>query len=169
VNRVVAKVKRLGGGFGGKETRSIQLVGILTAAAAKTKRPVRCMLNRDEDIATSGQRHPFLGSWKVGVMDDGRIIALDADVFCNAGWSQDLSAAVLDRSLSHIDNCYMIPSVDVRGRICKTNTVSNTAYRGFGGPQGMLIAESFIEEVSDRLGMPADKLRVCYASPCTWS
>ncbi|KAI5799964.1 Molybdopterin-binding domain of aldehyde dehydrogenase-domain-containing protein [Geopyxis carbonaria] len=158
-NRVVAKVKRLGGGFGGKETRSVQLAAITAVAAKKMKRAVRCMLNRDEDMLTSGARHPFLGHWKVGVMNTGKIVALDADVFCNAGWTQDLSAAVSDRALSHIDNCYNIPNVDVRGRPCKTNTASNTAFRGFGGPQGMFIAESYMEEVADGLGIPVDKLR----------
>ena len=158
-NKIVSKVKRLGGGFGGKETRSIQLAAICAAAAKKIKRPVRCMLNRDEDIMTSGQRHPFLGKWKVAVSKDGKLQALDADVFNNGGWSQDLSAAVVDRALSHIDGCYYIPNVFVRGRACKTNTVSNTAFRGFGGPQGMFIAEQMMEEVADRLGMPVDKLR----------
>ncbi|KAI4187597.1 MAG: hypothetical protein L6R41_002702 [Letrouitia leprolyta] len=158
-NKIVSKVKRLGGGFGGKETRSVQLAGICSVAAKKSKRPVRCMLNRDEDILTSGQRHPFLARWKVAVNKDGRLQALDADVFCNAGWSQDLSAAVGDRALSHIDGCYFIPNVHVRGRLAKTNTVSNTAFRGFGGPQGMFIAESYMEEVADHLGMPVEKLR----------
>ncbi|KAL9013718.1 MAG: hypothetical protein Q9173_001599 [Seirophora scorigena] len=158
-NKIVSKVKRLGGGFGGKETRSVQLAGICSVAAKKTKRPVRCMLNRDEDIVTSGQRHPFLARWKVAVNTDGKLQALDADVFCNAGWSQDLSAAVVDRSLSHIDGCYLIPNVHVRGRLAKTNTVSNTAFRGFGGPQGMFIAESYMEEVADHIGMPVEKLR----------
>ncbi|KAF2404945.1 xanthine dehydrogenase [Trichodelitschia bisporula] len=158
-NKVVTRVKRLGGGFGGKETRSVQLAGICAAAAKKTRRPVRCMLNRDEDIVTSGQRHPFLARWKVAVNKDGKLQALDADVFANAGWTQDLSAAVVDRSLSHSDGVYFIPNVHVRGRIAKTNTVSNTAFRGFGGPQGLFIAESYMEEVADRLGMPADKLR----------
>ncbi|KAI9804611.1 MAG: hypothetical protein M1833_006685 [Piccolia ochrophora] len=158
-NKVVAKVKRLGGGFGGKETRSVQLAAICATAAKKHRRPVRCMLNRDEDISTSGQRHPFLSTWKVGVNKDGRLLALDADVFCNAGWTQDLSGSVCDRALSHIDGCYMIPNVNVRGRLAKTNTVSNTAFRGFGGPQGMFIAESYMEEVADHLGMPVEKLR----------
>lgn len=158
-NKIVAKVKRLGGGFGGKETRSIQLAGICAVAAKKTKRPVRCMLNRDDDILTSGQRHPFLARWKVAVNKDGKLQALDADVFNNGGWSQDLSAAVVDRALSHIDNTYRIPNVNVRGRVCKTNTVSNTAFRGFGGPQGMFIAETYMEEVADQLGMPVEKLR----------
>lgn len=158
-NKVVAKVKRLGGGFGGKETRSIQLAGICAVAAKKSKRPVRCMLNRDEDMITSGQRHPFLARWKVAVNKDGKLQALDADVFINAGWSQDLSGAVCDRALSHIDGCYLIPNVHVRGRLAKTNTVSNTAFRGFGGPQAMFIAESYMEEVADQLGVPVEKLR----------
>ncbi|OCK85768.1 xanthine dehydrogenase [Lepidopterella palustris CBS 459.81] len=158
-NKIVSKVKRLGGGFGGKETRSIQLAGICAAAANKARRPVRCMLNRDVDILTSGQRHPFLAKWKVGVNKDGKLQALDADVFANGGWSQDLSAAVCDRALSHIDGVYLIPNVHVRGRIAKTNTVSNTAFRGFGGPQGMFIAETYMSEVADHLGIPVEKFR----------
>jgi xanthine dehydrogenase/oxidase len=158
-NRVVCRVKRLGGGFGGKETRSMQLTGILAVGAKKANAPVRCMLNRDEDIITTGQRHPFLGRWKVGVLKEGKLIALDADVFANGGWTQDLSGAVVERSLSHIDGVYKIPNVHVRGRICKTNTVSNTAFRGFGGPQGMFICESFMSEVADKLGMSVDKFR----------
>lgn len=158
-NKIVARVKRLGGGFGGKETRSIQLAAIVAVAANKVRRPVRCMLNRDEDIMTSGQRHPFLGVWKVGVNRNGKIQALQASVFNNGGWSQDLSAAVVDRGLSHIDGCYNIPNVHVEGRVCKTNTVSNSAFRGFGGPQGMFIAETYMEEVADRLGMSVHELR----------
>ena len=158
-NKIVSKVKRLGGGFGGKETRSIQLASICAVAAKKTKRPVRCMLNRDEDMVTSGQRHPFLSRWKVGVNKDGKIQALDADVFCNAGWTQDLSGAVCERALSHCDGCYKIPNIFVRGRPVKTNTVSNTAFRGFGGPQGMFIAECFMEEVADHLKIPVETLR----------
>jgi xanthine dehydrogenase/oxidase len=158
-NRVVIRVKRIGGGFGGKETRASQLAGILAVGAKKARVPVRCMLNRDEDIITSGQRHPFLGRWKVGVSKDYKLIALDADVFCNGGWSQDLSGAVMERALSHIDGCYKIPNVFVRGRCCKTNTVSNTAFRGFGGPQGMFINESMMSEVADRLGISVDHFR----------
>ncbi|KAJ4333574.1 hypothetical protein N0V87_007511 [Didymella glomerata] len=158
-NKINARVKRMGGGFGGKETRSIQLAGIVAVAANKVRKPVRCMLNRDEDILTSGQRHPFLARWKVAVNKDGKLQALDADVFNNGGWSQDLSGAVVERALSHIDGCYSIPNVHVRGRVAKTNTVSNTAFRGFGGPQGMFICETFMEEIADHLNMPAEKLR----------
>lgn len=152
-------MKRLGGAFGGKETRSIQLAGICAAAAKKANRSVRCMLNRDEDMMTSGQRHPFMARWKVGVKNDGKLQALDVDVFCNAGWTQDLSGAVCDRAISHIDGCYLIPNFHVRARPCKTNTVSNTAFRGFGGPQGMFIAESYMEEIADRLMIPVEELR----------
>ncbi|KAJ9353949.1 putative xanthine dehydrogenase HxA [Paecilomyces variotii] len=158
-NKVVSRVKRLGGGFGGKETRSIQLAGICAAAAAKVKRPVRCMLNRDEDIVTSGQRHPFLCRWKVGVSNEGKLLALDADIFANGGHTQDLSGAVVERSLSHADGVYNIPNVHVRGRVCKTNTISNTAFRGFGGPQGLFFAESFVSEIADHLNIPVEEFR----------
>lgn len=159
-NKIVSRVKRLGGGFGGKETRSVQLAGICATAAAKTRYPVRCMLNRDEDIVTSGQRHPFLCHWKVGVTKEGKILALDADVYANGGHTQDLSAAVVERSLSHIDGVYNIPNVHVRGRICKTNTVSNTAFRGFGGPQGLFFAECYVSEIADHLNIPIEKVRM---------
>ncbi|PYH84315.1 xanthine dehydrogenase [Aspergillus uvarum CBS 121591] len=159
-NKIVSRVKRLGGGFGGKETRSIQLAGICATAAAKLKRPVRCMLNRDEDIITSGQRHPFYCRWKVAVDEEGKLLALDADVYANGGHTQDLSGAVVERSLSHIDGVYRFPNVYVRGHICKTNTVSNTAFRGFGGPQGMFFAESIMEEVADHLNIPVEDFRL---------
>ncbi|KAF2463473.1 xanthine dehydrogenase/oxidase [Lindgomyces ingoldianus] len=158
-NKIVSRVKRMGGGFGGKETRSIQLAGIVATAAKKVRRPVRCMLNRDEDIMTSGQRHPFLARWKVAVNKDGKLQALDADVFCNGGWSQDLSGAVVERAITHIDGVYSIPAIHVRGRVAKTNTVSNTAFRGFGGPQGMFIAETYMSEIADHLKIPVEKLR----------
>ena len=108
---------------------------------------------------TTGQRHPFLARWKVAVNKDGMLQALDADVFANAGWSQDLSGAVVDRGLSHVDGCYLFPNINVRGRLAKTNTVSNTAFRGFGGPQGMFIAETYMEEIADHLHIPVEKLR----------
>ncbi|KAL1864392.1 hypothetical protein VTK73DRAFT_5912 [Phialemonium thermophilum] len=158
-NKVVVRVKRLGGGFGGKETRCVQLSSIVALAAQKTKRPVRCMLTREEDMVVSGQRHPFLGKWKVGVNKDGKIQAVDLDIFNNGGWSWDLSAAVCERAMSHSDGCYKIPNTHVRGRICRTNTMSNTAFRGFGGPQGMFIAETFMSEVADRLGIAVEKFR----------
>ena len=158
-NKVNVRVKRLGGGFGGKETRSVLLSSALALAAKKTGRPVRCMLTREEDMVMMGQRHPFLGRYKIGVNKDGKIQALECDIFNNAGWTFDLSPAVVERSMTHVDGCYQIPNVFIRGRICKTNTMSNTAFRGFGGPQGMFIAETYMEETADRLGIPVEKLR----------
>lgn len=158
-NKVVVRVKRLGGGFGGKETRSIPLSAAVALAAKKTGRPVRYMLTREEDMVTSGQRHPFYAKWKIGVNKDGKIQALDADIYNNAGWSFDLSMAVCERAMTHADGCYSIPNAHVRGHLCKTNTMSNSAFRGFGGPQGMFIAETYMEEVADRLGMPVEKFR----------
>jgi len=158
-HRVVARVKRLGGGFGGKEARSLPLACILAVAAKKLGRPCRGMLNRDEDMLTTGQRHPFQARWRVGVSVDGMLQALDADVYDNAGHSLDLSGAVMDRCLTHLDNAYWIPNVHVRGHVCRTNTHSNTAFRGFGGPQGNYISECIMTTIADRLGVDVEGLR----------
>ncbi|GAA5990705.1 hypothetical protein JCM10908_003197 [Rhodotorula pacifica] len=158
-NRIVAKSKRLGGGFGGKESRTAMIAVACAVAAKKLRRPVRCMLERHEDIKTSGQRHPFLVNWKVGFTNEGKLTALDADLYANGGYSLDISGGVVDRALAHAENAYYIPNVDVRGKICKTHTVSNTAYRGFGGPQGMLIAETYIEAIATHLNLDIDHVR----------
>jgi xanthine dehydrogenase/oxidase len=158
-NRVNARVKRMGGAFGGKESRSCQLASILAVAAKKTQRPVRCMLNRDEDMMTSGQRHPIQARWKIGTTADGMLVALEADVYDNAGFSQDMSGAVMDRCCTHLENCYEIPHVLIRGHVCKTNTHSNTAFRGFGGPQAMFITETYMTAVAEGLNIPIDELR----------
>ncbi|PKY00437.1 xanthine dehydrogenase [Aspergillus campestris IBT 28561] len=158
-NRINARVKRMGGAFGGKESRSVQLACLLAIAAKKERRPMRAMLNRDEDMMTSGQRHPIQCRWKVGVMNDGTLVALDADCYNNAGFSTDMSGAVMDRCLTHMENCYHIPHVHLRGWVCRTNIHSNTAFRGFGGPQSMFIAESYMNAVAEGLNMSVDELR----------
>jgi len=158
-NRIVARGKRLGGGFGGKESRPSHLSAIVAVAAKKTRRPVRCMLDRCEDIQTTGQRHPFLVNWKVGFTSEGKILALQANLFGNAGYSLDISGGVMDRALAHVENCLYIPNVDVRGRLCETNTVSNTAFRGFGAPQGMAVAEHYVEVIAHKLGLDIDHIR----------
>ncbi|KAG6827920.1 hypothetical protein H0H92_009962 [Tricholoma furcatifolium] len=158
-NRIVAHSKRMGGGFGGKETRSSHLSAIVALAAKKTKRPVRCMLDRNEDIQTTGQRHPFLVDWRVGFTREGKIVALQAHLYSNAGYSLDISGGVVDRALAHVDNCFYIPHVELRGRCCKTNTVSNTAFRGFGAPQGMAVSEHYVEVIAHRLGLDIDHVR----------
>lgn len=158
-NRVVTRVKRMGGGFGGKESRTIAFAAPLTLAAKKLGRPVRVMLDRDEDMLTTGQRHPFLCKWKLGFNSSGKLERLDAKVYNNGGWSQDLSQAVLERAMFHIDNCYNIPHIHVEGFICKTNTMSNTAFRGFGGPQGMFFTEDFVSKAAAVIGMRPETMR----------
>jgi xanthine dehydrogenase/oxidase len=158
-HKINARVKRLGGGFGGKESRSVPIACYCALAAARHNRPARIMLTREEDMATSGQRHPFKATWRVGVTNAGRLMVLEADLYNNAGFSVDMSTAVMDRALTHVDNCYEIPNVWVRGHVCKTNTHSNTAFRGFGGPQGMFITESIISAVAEGLDIPVDEIR----------
>ncbi|KAG0132095.1 molybdopterin binding aldehyde oxidase/xanthine dehydrogenase [Tuber indicum] len=158
-SRIVTKVKRMGGAFGGKEIRPAQLACILAVAAKKVGRPVRFMLNRDEDMMTTGQRNPFQAHWKVGVSKDGMLQVLDVDVYNNAGYSLDASGAVMNRAITHIDGCYWVPHVHIRGHVCKTNTHSNTAFRGFGAPQGQFFAECIMAAVADNLKMSVDELR----------
>lgn len=159
-NRITARTKRLGGGFGGKESRSCVLSAPIALASYISKKPVRCMLDRDEDIALSGQRHPFKSVWKLGFMKDGRVRKLDAKVYNNGGWSQDLSRAVVERAMTHIDGIYRFEAMRVHGFVCKTNTVSNTAFRGFGGPQGVMIIEDAMERAARSIGMPAEQMRL---------
>ncbi|KAF4449494.1 putative xanthine dehydrogenase [Fusarium austroafricanum] len=160
MNRVNMRVRRMGGAYGGKESRTTALSMYLALAAQKASRPVRMMLNRDEDITFSGQRHPFQSHWKVGFDKDGKIQVLDIDIYNNAGWSLDMSGAVMDRACTHVDNCYHIPHAWIRGHVCKTNTVSNTAFRGFGGPQGMYITETIMFKIAESLNMDVDDLRM---------
>ncbi|KAF9126007.1 hypothetical protein BGW39_006999 [Mortierella sp. 14UC] len=158
-HKVACKVKRLGGGFGGKESRTIPLACIMTIASYHTKRPVRCMLDRNEDMAIAGQRNPFMGKWKVGLDENNKLVALDTELYLNAGWSSDLSVAVMERALGHIDNVYYIPNVRAVGRCCRTNIHSNTAFRGFGGPQANVFAETYMTEIAERIGMTQEEFR----------
>ncbi|KAM6893010.1 xanthine dehydrogenase/oxidase isoform 1-T1 [Lycodopsis pacificus] len=158
-NRVVVRVKRMGGGFGGKETRTTVLSTVVAVAANKLKRPVRCMLDRDEDMLVTGGRHPFFGKYKVGFLKSGKVVALDVSYYSNAGNSMDLSLSVMERALLHLENSYSVANVRGRGFLCRTNLPSNTAFRGFGGPQAMIVAESWITDVAQSLGRPADEVR----------
>ncbi|KAF9972833.1 hypothetical protein BGZ73_003979, partial [Actinomortierella ambigua] len=158
-NKVNCRVKRLGGGFGGKESRTIPLSCVMTVASYHMRRPVRCMLDRNEDMTISGQRNPFMGKWKVGLDKDNKLVALDTELYLNAGWSSDLSVAVMERALGHIDNVYFIPNVRAVGRCCRTNIHSNTAFRGFGGPQANVIAEMYMTEIAEQIGMPVEQFR----------
>ncbi|XP_060788891.1 xanthine dehydrogenase/oxidase [Neoarius graeffei] len=158
-SHIVCRVKRMGGGFGGKESRSTMLSTAVAIAAQKVKRPVRCMLDRDEDMLITGGRHPFFGYYKVGFKKNGKVMALDVTFYSNAGNSMDLSLSIMERALFHMDNCYNIPHIRGTGYICKTNLPSNTAFRGFGGPQGMMVAESWISDIALHCGLPAEKVR----------
>ncbi|XP_072388344.1 xanthine dehydrogenase-like isoform X1 [Diabrotica undecimpunctata] len=150
-NKVIAKVKRLGGAFGGKSPKAT-LVAVPVAIAAKMfNRPIRCMLNRDEDIITTGGRHPYYFKYKVAFDDNGKILGCDAELYSNGGYSRDLSESVMDRAVTHFENAYHIPACKVIGIPCKTNLPSNTAFRGFGCPQGMFLAENIAQHIADYL------------------
>jgi xanthine dehydrogenase large subunit len=158
-NAVTVEVRRMGGAFGGKESQATIIAGIAAVLTWKARRPVKLRLPRDDDMRATGKRHPFLIRYDVGFDTDGRILALDLTLAANAGNVADHTPAVLTRALCHADNCYFLPHVRLRGLPCKTNTVSNTAFRGYGGPQGMLAIETIIEAIACRLGIPVHAVR----------
>ncbi|MFJ6689677.1 xanthine dehydrogenase molybdopterin binding subunit [Streptomyces sp. NPDC091294] len=158
-HEVTVQCLRMGGGFGGKEMQPHGFAAVAALGARLTGRPVRFRLNRTQDLTMSGKRHGFHATWKIGFDAEGRIQALDATLTADGGWSLDLSEPVLARALCHIDNTYWIPNARVAGRIAKTNTVSNTAFRGFGGPQGMLVIEDILGRCAPQLGLDAKELR----------
>jgi xanthine dehydrogenase large subunit len=157
-NHVVCICKRMGGGFGGKETQAAQPAMMAALVAAKTGRPARFLYSKDDDMRFTGKRHPFKAIYKAGFAADGRLTALDAKLYSNGGCSVDLSFAVLERAMLHLDNAYFLPAAKVEGRVCKTHLPSNTAFRGFGGPQGVAVIEHLMEEIAATLGV--DPLRV---------
>jgi xanthine dehydrogenase large subunit len=158
-NAVTVEVRRMGGAFGGKESQATIIAGIAAVLAWKARRPVKLRLPRDDDMRATGKRHPFLIRYDVGFDTDGRILALDLTLAANGGNVADHTPAVLTRALCHADNCYFLPRVRFRALPCKTNTVSNTAFRGYGGPQGMLAIETIIEAIACRLGLPVHAVR----------
>ncbi len=151
-NAITVNVRRMGGGFGGKETQSNLFAALAALAAKKLRRAVKFRPDRDEDMAATGKRHDFMVDYELGFDDDGRIHAVDATYAARCGFSSDLSGPVTDRALFHADSSYFYPHVHLTSKPLKTHTVSNTAFRGFGGPQGMLGAERFIEEIAYALG-----------------
>lgn len=158
-NHVTVICKRMGGAFGGKETQAAQ-PGIMAAlVATKLKRPARFFISKDDDMRWTGKRHPFKGVYKVGFDSEGVITALDLKLFSNGGWSCDLSPSVLERAMMHSDNAYFLENFRVTGRICRTNLPSNTAFRGFGGPQGVVNIENILEEIAQTLGIDALEVR----------
>lgn len=158
INRINVRVKRLGGAFGGKESRPALLAIPVAFAAHRLQKPVRCMLDRDEDMLITGTRHPFLFKYKVGFNNAGLIKVVRLHIYNNAGYSYDLSIPVLERAMFHFENSYRIPVSEIYGYVCKTNLPSNTAFRGFGGPQGMFVTENIIRQIADYLELDVVKL-----------
>jgi xanthine dehydrogenase large subunit len=156
---VTVQCLRMGGGFGGKEMQPHGYAAVAALGATLTGRPVRLRLNRTQDITLTGKRHGFHAQWRSGFDDDGRIVALDATLTSDGGWSLDLSEPVLARALCHVDNAYWIPHVRVNGRVAKTHKTSQTAFRGFGGPQGMLVIEDVLGRCAPLLGIDPLDLR----------
>lgn len=149
---ITVNVRRMGGGFGGKETQSNQFAAVAAVAARKYGKAVKIRPDRDDDMITTGKRHDFVVDYTLGYDDNGRIEAVDATFAARCGFSADLSGPVTDRALFHADNAYYYPHVLLQSEPLKTNTVSNTAFRGFGGPQGLIAAERFMEEIAYKLG-----------------
>ncbi|MDD4667767.1 MAG: molybdopterin-dependent oxidoreductase [Candidatus Cloacimonetes bacterium] len=158
-NRIVVEVPRLGGAFGGKE-RAATIWGCMAALAAyRTQRPVQIILSRDEDMRATGKRHPFLSNWQIGFDPNGKILAWDIELICNGGAYSDLSVAILERAMFHADNIYNIPDVRIRGRACRTNLPPNTAFRGFGGPQGIYVIETAMQQIAEQLQIDPLQIR----------
>lgn len=158
-SKVVAHTKRIGGGFGGKETRSVPMSSACAVAAYYLKKPVSLLIERDIDFQITGHRHPFHFKYEAGCTKDGMLQYLDVSIYANAGFSRDLSQPVVDRALLHIDNCYKWPALSAQGWLCKTNHPSHCAFRGFGGPQGMMVSESVIQHLAETINMPVDIMR----------
>jgi len=149
---VTVEVRRMGGGFGGKESQPTQWAAMAALGVVKTGHPVKCCLDRDDDMIMTGKRHDLRADWSVGFDRDGRILAADVDMATRCGCSKDLSDAISDRAMFHFDNAYYLGAVRICCARLKTNTVSNTAFRGFGGPQGMMVGERMVEAVARAVG-----------------
>jgi xanthine dehydrogenase large subunit len=152
-NAVTVECRRMGGGFGGKETQAGHLAVWAALAARKFRRPVKLRLDRDDDFMITGKRHPFAYDWRVGFDDSGRIAALQLTMLANCGFSADLSGPVADRAVFHVDNAYFLENVEIASYRCKTNTQSHTAFRGFGGPQGVIVIEAILGDIARTLGL----------------
>lgn len=158
-SRLTIKVPRMGGGFGGKESQATHFAAFAALAAHHLGRPVKVWLNRDLDMQMTGKRHPFWSRYRAGFDADGRICGLAVEMFADGGWSVDLSPAILDRGLFHLDNGYFIPALRFEGRAVRTNVASNTAFRGFGGPQGMAVIEDAMSRAAEQLQVDPAELR----------
>jgi len=158
-NTITVETRRIGGGFGGKETQSFIFAAICTLLAKKTKRPVKLKMDRDDDIIITGKRHDFYSEYEVGFDELGVIKGLKLKLASRCGASPDLSGAINERALLHIDNAYYLENILVENYLCKTNTASNTAFRGFGGNQGMMAIENIIDHIASSLKKDSAEIR----------
>ncbi|MBF0361455.1 MAG: molybdopterin-dependent oxidoreductase [Oligoflexia bacterium] len=158
-HQVVCVVKRMGGGFGGKEAQASHYAAMAALACYKSKRPARLILGRDDDMKITGKRHAFKSFYEVGFDNDGKIQALKVQMYANGGAYLDLSGAILQRALFHIDNAYYIANARIDGFIARTNIAPNTAFRGFGGPQGVVVIENIIEDIASKLAKAPLEIR----------
>jgi xanthine dehydrogenase large subunit len=158
-SRVTAVTRRMGGGFGGKESNASWVAGAAALLACATGKPVKLRLPRDADMVATGKRHGYRIEYEAGFDDAGRVLALRADLASNGGNTLDHTSAVMTRALCHVDNAYYIPHVRFTGYCCKTNTVSNTAFRGYGGPQGVLVMEDAVLRIAASLGKSPEEIR----------
>ncbi len=156
---VKVECRRMGGGFGGKETQAGHLAVWAALAAKKTGYPVKLRLDRDDDFMVTGKRHPFAYDWEIGFDDSGLLTALDLTMLANCGFSADLSGPVADRAVFHADNAYFLSDAVIRSYRCKTNIQSHTAFRGFGGPQGVVVIEAIMGDIARHLGLDALDVR----------
>ncbi len=156
---VVVEVRRMGGAFGGKETQANHTACWTALLARASGRPVKIRLFRDDDMIMTGKRHRFLSRYEAGFDDRGMLLGLSAELHCDGGCATDLTFAILQRAMLHIDNTYFIPDITVVGKAYRTNLPSNTAFRGFGGPQGMAVVEQVIDRVARTLGLDAAEVR----------
>ena len=162
-NAVTVEVRRMGGAFGGKETQATQFAAIAAVAAVKTGRPAKMRLDRDDDMKTTGKRHEFESEYDVSYDDEGRIQALKVETFMRAGVSEDQTPYILFRALNHFDNCYYLEHADFTGHMCRTNTVSACAFRGFGSPQAFAVSERVIDRIAFDLGKDPLDVRLANA------
>jgi xanthine dehydrogenase large subunit len=158
-NRITVTCRRMGGGFGGKESNASWVAAAAALGARATGRPVKLRLARRADMIATGKRHPFLYRWTAGFDASGRVLALRALLAADGGWSLDMSGGVVFRSITHAVNCCDVPDVEITGCAVKTNMVSHTAFRGFGGPQGALLMEDVVHRVAAACGLPPDVVR----------
>ncbi len=163
---VICIVKRMGGGFGGKESQAAPFAAYAALVAQRLRRPARIILTKDDDMIMTGKRNPFQNNYKVGFDREGKILGLEVDLFSDGGAYADLSTSIMERAMLHSDNAYFIPAMRVTGQVCRLNFHPHTAFRGFGGPKGVVTIEKIIEEIAGVVGKdPLDIRKLnCYTS-----